>query len=118
MEKATGSSFSSVLREQVLEPLGLKHTFFSGDEQISDNVARGYEDFFKPDSSIGRDGIPENYTDFNLLTAYADGWAGGALFSTAQDVARFSQAVFGGELLETDSLKEMLTFVDEGRDTL
>jgi D-alanyl-D-alanine carboxypeptidase len=36
------------------------------------------------------------------------------LFSNAQDLVRFSQALFGGEFLSADSLKQMLTFVDEG----
>lgn len=114
VEQATGSSFSSVLREQVLKPLGLKRTFFVGDEQISGDIARGYEDLFKIDGRLGQDGVCEDYTDFNLSTSWPDGWADGALYSTAQDVARFSQALFSGELLSSKSLKEMLTFVNEG----
>lgn len=41
-------------------------------------------------------------------------WANGGLVSTAQDLTRFTQALFSGELLNAKSQSELLTFVDEG----
>jgi D-alanyl-D-alanine carboxypeptidase len=96
IEKATGMTFTQALREQVLNPLGLNSTF-SPDEPIVGNQARGY------------DGILGDVTiSFNQSVS------GGDLSSNARDVTRFSRALFGGELLQASSQKELLTFVDEG----
>jgi D-alanyl-D-alanine carboxypeptidase len=96
IEKATGMTFTQALRVQVLKPLGLNSTF-SPDEPIVGNQARGY------------DGILGDVTiSFNQSVT------GGDLFSNARDVTRFSHALFGGELLQASSQKELLTFVDEG----
>ena len=108
VEQATGSSFASVLRDKVLNPLRLKHTFFSGDEKIIGRQARGYQDLFKADGSFGQDGIVDDLTEVNF-SAY---WANGALFSNAKDLTRFMLALSGGKLLEPESLNQMLTFVD------
>jgi D-alanyl-D-alanine carboxypeptidase len=113
VEKATGSSLSSVMREQVLDPLGLDRTFFGPEEEIVGNQARGYGDSYNADGSINLagDGVIDDVTDLDR-SGTSNIWAAGALYSTAQDVARFSDALFSGELLSENSLKEMLTFVD------
>jgi D-alanyl-D-alanine carboxypeptidase len=100
-EKATGESFSRLLRHQILNPLGLDRTFFE-DEPIVGNLARGYQDVLKAD------GIPDDLTDLNR-SAF---WANGGLFSNVTDQAKFSEALFGGKLLQPQSLQEMLTFVN------
>lgn len=112
VEKATGSTFATVLRDQILNPLRLKHTFLSEAEPVSKEIpsglAHGYQDVLKADGSFGQDGIPDDLTDLNF-SAF---WTNGAIFSNAQDLVRFSLALFGGRLLQPNSLKEMLTFVD------
>jgi CubicO group peptidase (beta-lactamase class C family) len=110
VEKATEESFESVMRSEILEPLGLKHTFLRGEKNISGNLARGYQDSIQADGSFGSDGIIDDFTDVNPSLSEA----ATLLVSDAQDLARFSQALFGGELLQPDSLQQMLTFVDEG----
>jgi D-alanyl-D-alanine carboxypeptidase len=112
VEKATGSSFSSVMREEVLDPLGLDHTFFGGKEQIVGNLAHGYGDVFNEDGILFQeDGVIDNATDVAKSQQFSF-WAAGALYSNAEDVARFSDALFSGELLSANSLNEMLTFVE------
>jgi CubicO group peptidase (beta-lactamase class C family) len=110
VERATGKSLGQVMREEVLDPLGMESTFFSPEEPIVGNVARGYTDYFRADGTLGTDGIPEDFTRLNDNVA----WASGNLTATAQDVARFSQGLFSGELLSTESMREMLNFVPEG----
>jgi D-alanyl-D-alanine carboxypeptidase len=110
VEKATNSSFASVMREQVLNLLGLNNTFFSGEKQLTARLASGYQDALDVDGNLGQDGILENFTNINPLLFSASG----TLFSSSQDIARFYQALFSGELLKSNSLKEMLTFVNEG----
>ncbi|MEO0012337.1 MAG: hypothetical protein RLZZ535_726 [Cyanobacteriota bacterium] len=109
VEKATGTSFTEVLREQILEPLGLNSTFVSGQEQVVGNQVRGYDDYLQADGSLGRDGVLDDVTSFNpSITA-------GDLFSNAQDVTRFYTALFSGELLQANSQEELLNFVDVER---
>lgn len=111
IEKATGLPFAQVLTEQVTEPLGLSSTSYRDKNQILTNQTRSYEDAFKASGSLGSDGILDDVTKVNL-----SGIAGptGGIYSNAQDVARFLGALFSGELLEDDSLQQMITFVDEG----
>lgn len=105
MEKATGKPYADVLREQVLDPLGLKHTF-GATEEISSKLARSYLD-------VNTDGSLDDVTDYDRALARAL-VADNTVFSSAPDLARFSQSLLGGELLSSDSLKQMLTFVDTG----
>ncbi len=109
IEKATGMPYAQAVREQVLNPLGLKHTFLDGKEQIVGNQARGYDNYLKADGSPGRDGTLDDVTNLRPLLV---GGPEILLLSTAQDVARFSDALFGGKLLQPNSLKELLTTVD------
>jgi CubicO group peptidase (beta-lactamase class C family) len=111
VEKATGQSFSNVMRSEVLEPLGLDHTFYQGKEPIEGNLARGYSDLKTTDPALNPDGTLIDVTD-NIISAVST--PDGSLISNAEDVAKFSRSLFSGELLKSESLKEMLTFVDEG----
>lgn len=109
VEKATGSSFGTVLRKEVLEPLGLDNTFFAPEEQITENKARGYQNLLEI-IGLGQIGVLQDLTDLNPDIA----WTSGGVSSNGEDIARFSSAVFGGEFLKSESLREMLTFVEEG----
>jgi D-alanyl-D-alanine carboxypeptidase len=105
VEKATGTPFDQVMRAKIFEQLGLDHTSYGGKEAIVGNLVRNY--------SLDSNGKPEDITerDVPLISAYG---AAGAVFSNVQDVARFTQALFGGELLTTESLNELVTSVDTG----
>jgi D-alanyl-D-alanine carboxypeptidase len=110
VEKATGMSFDRVLDEEVLQPLGLNSTSASGQEEVVGNQASGYDDYLQADSSLGPDGVLDDATSLNPSVTE------GELLSNSQDLARFSDALFSGELLQPNSQKELLTFVDEGID--
>jgi D-alanyl-D-alanine carboxypeptidase len=113
VEKAVGQPFFQVMRETVLAPLGLDHTSFGGKEAIAGNLVQGYLDIRSADGSNALDGIPEQITstDVSFISQFG---SAGALFSNAQDVARFTQALFNGELLSAKSLQELVKFVDTG----
>lgn len=108
LEKATGSTYSSVVRNEVLEPLGLNHTFVGGEEKNLPELAQGYQD-------INGDGRLDNATTYSVLATNIIA-GGGGIISDAEDLIRFSQGLFGGKLLKHESLQEMLTFVDTGDD--
>ena len=112
VEKATGSRLANVMRREVFKPLRLRQTFFRPNERVLGKLARGYQDIFTADGSLGQDGIPEDLTDIDP-----------AIFSftvpvhaSALDTARFFDGLFRGKLLKPESLEEMLTFVDTGLD--
>jgi D-alanyl-D-alanine carboxypeptidase len=109
VEKATGKPFAQSVREQVLTPLGLDRTYLKNYESAVGNQARGYEDVLKADGSVGQDGKVDDVTAINDPV-----YGNSGLVSNARDVARFSTALFGGELLQPNSQKELLTFVNEG----
>jgi D-alanyl-D-alanine carboxypeptidase len=94
VEHATGVSLAQQIRWRILEPVGMHHTYFDPDDGISGGVVRGY---------VGN----RDYTDINLSFA----WAAGGMVSTVEDMGLFSQALFGGRLLNRAAMDAMHEFV-------
>jgi D-alanyl-D-alanine carboxypeptidase len=101
VEAVTGKPLSQSIRDRVLAPLGMTNTFFATEEEVPGGVVSGYWD-------IDNDGILNNVSFLNLS------WAGasGNMVSTAQDLVKFSAALFSGQLLTPKTLSQMLTLVD------
>ena len=97
VEKATGHTFGTELRTQILEPLALTDTFFAEGAAMPDGVVDAYQSLDGQLVSLGAT---------NLSWA----WTFGGMVSTTADLARFSRAVFGGELLSPASFKEMFAY--------
>ncbi|AFY57836.1 penicillin-binding protein, beta-lactamase class C [Rivularia sp. PCC 7116] len=113
VEQATGKSFAQLMQDKVIEPLGLDDTFYGIPEKIPENLVRSYTDLFDASGKLAPDGTLEDITELDVKNISAFG-ASAALFSDADDVARFNQALLGGELLGKDSLNELVNFVDTG----
>ncbi|WP_247233067.1 serine hydrolase [Telluribacter sp. SYSU D00476] len=97
IEKTENKPLQAVLDKRINQPLGLKNTFI--DKREDHNVARGYADFYANGQLM----------DVTALD-HADGdGAYGGLVSTASDLFRFSEALFGGKLVSAATLKEMMT---------
>ncbi|MBV6624825.1 MAG: serine hydrolase [Rivularia sp. (in: Bacteria)] len=114
VEQATGRAFSELMEQNIIEPLGLDDTFYGIPEQIPDNLASSYTDLFDTSGKFSEfDGVVEDVTQFDVknISAFA---ASAAVFSDADDVARFTQALFRGELLSKASANELVNFVDTG----
>lgn len=104
VQAATGQSVASLLSQRFLVPLGLSHTFLQGEQPVSGQAAHGYDS-----APTGRpvdlsDG--SGYLPFTSL-ATALGTAG-ALVTTAGDLARWAQALYGGDVLPPATLSAML----------
>ena len=101
VEETTGATLRDELRRRIIEPLGLDGT----DLRDRTGLARAYllpgNPVF-PDAGEGLDDV----TDLELF-----GWGSGEMVSTARDVARFLQALLGGELLTPEVRAELLTTV-------
>ena len=102
IEEATDSNIAEEIREGILTPLEMNDTFFAEEEEIPGGYVSGYA------KNINNEF--DDTTEYNLSLA----WTAGGLVSNTQDLTRFAQGLFGGELLQPDSLAQMLTFVDGG----
>jgi CubicO group peptidase (beta-lactamase class C family) len=97
IEKVSGQSYESFLRENIWAPLGLRATLDGADmTRIIPHLATGTE----PDGVRGV-----------RLPRFID-WSGrrgsGSLVTTASDLDRFTQAVFGGKLLQAGSVAKIM----------
>ncbi len=97
VEKATGSTLASQLRERIFEPLGMDDTYYAVQEQVEGNLTRSYQDL---DGDGKLDDLNENLS-----------WttSAGGVVSTAADLSKFAQALFQGDLLAPETLQTMLT---------
>ncbi len=97
IEQINGKTYEQVLKEEILQPLKLNDSGMLYQHNILDNLADTY--FFRDDLK----------TLVNDLPVYIENWyAAGAMYSTANDVLRFSNALFGLRLLQRDTLALMI----------
>ena len=91
-EQLTGKSLAKNIRERILEPLNMKHTYF---------------EYYEPECGIGKQ-VDTYLNRLNITkkvnTSYE--WGGGGLVSTVQDLGIFVQALFANDLFQN---KETLT---------
>jgi D-alanyl-D-alanine carboxypeptidase len=99
VERLTGTSYGTQVRQRILRPLGLRETVVPGTRKdIPGPHAHGYYAY--------RDGGEQRVLDVSRINPT---WAGsaGEIISTTRDLDRFITALFGGELLPEDLLAEM-----------
>ena len=99
VEKVTGRSLEAEVHRRIIRPLGLRDTYWPGDETgIRGPHPRGYV-------RQERDGTVRwvDHTERNMSM----GGAGGALISSPRDVNVFFGALLGGRLLPPAQLAEM-----------
>jgi D-alanyl-D-alanine carboxypeptidase len=98
VEVAGGEPYEAALRHRILARAGLKDTGLLLQSRILPRLAH---DYFRP--------APDQPWVNDLPVYPENWWAAGGLYSTAPDVARFGEALYGGRLLKPESLKRMLT---------
>jgi len=104
IKQATHSQISTQLRKRILNPLGLTHTFFSVEEQIGGTLAHRWGDTNDDGQLEDLSSYPRNSYDSML-------WTCGAMYSTAEDIVKYSQALFNCRLFSQQSLNQMLTWI-------
>jgi len=108
IEKATGSNLSTEFRERFWQPLDIERAYLSMEEDIPDNQAHVYGDNFN------NDGSDIDLTFLPRASHESITYGSAGLFMTAVDLARWGHALFEGEVLITQSMDEMMQFVDIG----
>jgi D-alanyl-D-alanine carboxypeptidase len=109
VERVTGQPLADQLEQRILQPLGLGDTELPTTQRaLAGTHARGYappdEDWQVTDGPARLVNVTEMDTSW--------GWAAGAMVSTTADLARFYQALLGGQLLTPELLTQMRTTVD------
>ena len=102
IERATGKPWRTVVRERVLDRLGLKHTSLPapGRVSIGSDAAHGYEL------------VNGKLRDVSDVDPRWSARPADSLVTTTEDLARFLDALLAGKLFARPAtLKEMLTFV-------
>jgi CubicO group peptidase (beta-lactamase class C family) len=94
IERVTGQTYEAFMRENIFEPLKMFNTGNDRNELVIKNRAAGY---------VKRDGAIFNapYIDMSLPTG------GGSLYSSAEDLFLWDQALYAGRLISRDSYDAM-----------
>lgn len=100
IENITGNSLAEELQTRIFEPVGMTHTYL--ETELGKGIVKGYTDF-------DDDGELDDVT----LVNEGNGLGDGGIISTAADLALFPPALFDGELLEEETLDEMLDYVED-----
>jgi D-alanyl-D-alanine carboxypeptidase len=95
VEDVTGRTWEDLLRERITEPLGLQDTF----------VAKAWGE--EAPLELGYKRTISGYSDVYGLVDPSVGWFVGSMVSTSEDLDRFAEALFHGELVSTETLDEM-----------
>jgi CubicO group peptidase (beta-lactamase class C family) len=96
IEKLSGESYAQFVKENLLDPLGMRDSGYDTHAAVIDWRASGY--------TYGPDGFKNApYFDMNIP------FAAGGLYSTTGDLLRWERALFGGKILSQASLEQMTT---------
>jgi CubicO group peptidase (beta-lactamase class C family) len=96
IEKVSGKKYGDLLRERLFEPLGMKDTGLDSDELVLPKRAGGY--------MPGKNGIEVARSESMSIP-----WSAGSIYSTTGDLLKWEHGLFGGKVLNAESLKAMTT---------
>lgn len=96
IEKVNKDSYAEILQKNIIKPLNLKNTYLGNSIQVQNNEVKSY--------SYSDGWKLETETDLSIPVG------AGAVVSNPKDLILFSEALFGGKLLQPSSLKIMKTF--------
>ncbi len=113
-EKLTGKSIGEELHRRFLTPLGLDATYAAWDDEVKGELAHGW--------SIGFDAtdptVQKDISDIPTTAALSSAWTAGGMVSTAADLARWGNALWGGHLLSAETMEKAFTTVHDPNDDL
>jgi CubicO group peptidase (beta-lactamase class C family) len=94
LEKASAQSYADFMKENIFIPLGMKNSGYDSNSEVIARRAQGYVQ--RPTGVAIAD-----YLDMTVP------FAAGGLYSTTEDLLRWEQGLFGGQLLSASSLTRM-----------
>src|ERR1700733_4632134 len=97
IEHLYGEPYEKVLRERILQPLKMNDSGMLRQGDIINGLANTY--FYRDDRKVLSNDLP----------AYPENWyAAGAMYSTTDDLMKFSNALFGLKLIKQATLDLMI----------
>ena len=96
LEKVSDQSYEKFLQENIFEPLGMEDSGYDSNSAVIPRRAAGY---------MRHKGGPKNASFVHMSVPFS----AGALYSTTEDLLRWTQGLFGGKLLSAESLAKMTT---------
>jgi D-alanyl-D-alanine carboxypeptidase len=106
IEKATDSTLGAQLRKLLWEPHNMQNFYLWLTDTIPENQAHVFGDNFQF-------GEAEQDLTFKPRTSHESiGFGSSGIVTTAADLAKWSQALFEGEVLTPESMEQMLDFVE------
>lgn len=106
IEGATGQDHAEVLKEELLDPLNLEQTYYTGARDYPEGIAL-------PNYYLDRfgDGRLENYSRAEIATEGYSSRGEGGLAASPEDVLKFLTLLADGEVLTSVSWQEMTHWV-------
>ena len=99
LQRVTGRSLATLLRQRIFEPLGLEATAYaSGHRSLDDGQLHGYDVSGAPPTDVSLHGL-------------GGPWADGAIVSNAHDLAVFFVALLRGKLVPPRLVAQMVRIV-------
>lgn len=96
LEKLYKKSFAEILSEKIVDPIGLKNTYFGGKIDIEKNEANSYKG----------DWEKQTETDMSIPLG------AGGIVSTPTDILLFAEALFNYKIISEESVTQMQTLKD------
>ena len=96
IESVTGKSYDEVLRERVLEPLGMNQTGYDRYDEVVEKQASGY--IMLPDGTFQR----APFLDTSIP------YAAGMMYSTVDDLFKWDQALYGKTFVRGAALRAQM----------
>ncbi|MEU7526188.1 serine hydrolase domain-containing protein [Saccharothrix sp. NPDC042600] len=123
LEAVSGKRYADLVRERIIDRLGMQHTYLSDPAGFRGRHAHGYEPdaehlgpYLPPGTPVG-EGFAGPRLHDHVQTEGVDvsaSWAAGGLISTAEEWPKFLRALFDGRLLPAHLLAEMKQAVPQG----
>lgn len=98
LEKVFKANFAQIIQKHISQPLGLKNTAVGKEIDVKNNECKSYR--------FDKGWKMEPETDMSIPLG------AGAIVSTPSDLVKFGEALFGGKLINAESLAAMSTIKD------
>jgi D-alanyl-D-alanine carboxypeptidase len=108
IERATASSVTAQMRSAFLEPLALSRTGLQPQANAPATAAHAHGD---PQRSGAIHDLSRGMRWLPYDSVGSSEWTSGGMFSSAEDVARFGDALFTGKLVDPAAIKEMTDWI-------
>ncbi len=96
LEKVCGKPYEQLLRERILDPLGMTESGYDSTTPLIEKRAAGY------DSTL------DGYVNASYLDM-SQPYAAGSLYSSVDDLLRWDQALYGNKILSEATKRKMFT---------